>query len=65
MKCPRCRSLLKTLTIYEKNYHRCDECVIYFTPELEEIEDIIEYKNKIRRKALEKRLRYEIIEDQE
>ena len=58
MKCPRCRGSLKTMTIYQKNYHRCDECVIYLTPELEEIEDITEYKNEIRREALKKRLRY-------
>ena len=29
---------------------------IYWTPDLKEIEDIVEYKNEIRRKALKKRL---------
>lgn len=65
MKCPSCRGNLTTMKVYGKEYHRCDTCVIYFSPELEEIEDITEYKNKIRRKALKKLLNITEVEDQE
>lgn len=30
--------------------------ITYWTPDLKEIEDIVEYKNEIRREALKKRL---------
>lgn len=57
MKCPNCRTNLTTLIVYEKTYHKCGECGTYFTPELKEIDDILEYKNKIRRKALREYLK--------
>ena len=65
MKCPDCSTNLVTLIVYKKMYLKCNECQIYFTPELEEIEDIVEYKNKIRRKALKKLLNITEVEDQE
>ena len=56
MKCPNCHEETKTFIIYQKSYHKCVECMVYYTPDLEEIEDIVEYKNEIRRKALKKLL---------
>jgi len=47
----------------------CNDCQesgkkSYWTPDLKEIEDIVEYKNNIRRRALKKRLNItEIDED--
>lgn len=71
MKCPRCRGMLVEIKVYGKTYLMCNECQesgekSYWTPDLKEIEDITEYKNRIRRKALKKRLNIaEIDEDQE
>lgn len=65
MKCPDCSTNLVTMKIYGKEYHRCDTCKIYLTPELEEIEDITEYKNKIRRIALKKLLNISSIENED
>ena len=66
MKCQNCLGSLKTITIYQETYLKCAECSKYYTPDLVEIEDILEYKNKIRRQALKKLLNIsEIDEDQE
>ena len=71
MKCPKCHGTLKEITVYEKTYLLCNDCEedgvrTYWTPELKEIEDIVEYKNEIRRKALKKLLGFtDIHEDQE
>lgn len=65
MKCPDCSTNLLTMTVYEKTYHKCPECMVYFTPKLEDIYDIVEYKNKIRRRALKKLLNITEVEDQE
>lgn len=64
MKCPRDRGILKKITVYGETYLMCNDCreegkKRYFTPEMEEIEDILEYKNEIRRRAFTKLLEIE------
>lgn len=64
MKCPICRGPLIKLKVYGTTYLNCKETNQYFTPELEEIENITEYKNKIRREALKKYYNITNIDDE-
>jgi hypothetical protein len=50
--------------VYGTTYLNCKETNQYFTPELEEIENITEYKNKIRREALKKYYNITNIDDE-
>jgi hypothetical protein len=40
------------MTVYGITYHKCKEEGTYFKSDLTEVEDIVEYKNAIRRMAL-------------
>ena len=65
MKCPTCSTPMIEITVYGETYLMCKEERLYFTTEKEEIEDIVEYKNKIRRKALKEYFKITEIDDED
>jgi len=78
MKCPIDRGILKEITVYGETYLMCRDCqesgenTYWKFPEdsesyfaIERIEDIVEYKNEIRRKSLKKYYNVTDVEDED
>jgi hypothetical protein len=65
MKCPICQGQMATMTVYGITYHKCEGTNTYFDSSLNRIENILEYKNAIRRKALKEYYKITELDDED
>jgi hypothetical protein len=53
------------MVVYGVTYHKCEKESTYFDYRLKEIEDILEYKNAVRRKALKAYYKITEVDDED